>query len=201
VTLLNPGICSLTASQAGDGNYLAASPVSRTFDISTPNVIKDGSFETPAEPPGGGVEFTVGQHIGPWDVTQANVDLTTTFWQNADGAQSLDLAGLAPGAVSQTFTLQYTGAYTVKFQYAGNVGGAPVKKHMTVTANSPSWGSPVSVSKVFDTTGLSNANMGWKKGKLLFNGTAGQVITVTFTDTDGPTFYGMVIDAVAANAK
>ena len=184
MSLVGAGVCSLTASQAGNGNYTTATPVTQTFDVKTKNLVKDGGFESPKKPAGGGVDYNAGQKIGPWSVTSGSVDLTTLYWQNAAGSQSLDLAGLTSGAVAQTITLQWTGTYTVHFKYAGNSEGNPIRKHMTLTANAPTWGAPVTLSKTFDTTGHSDASMGWKSGKLTFAGTAGDVVTLSFADTE-----------------
>ena len=79
-----------------------------------------------------GTEYYAGQKMGPWLVTSGNVGLTTHYWQNAAGAQSLDLAGLTSGAVAQTITLQWTGTYTLQFKYAGNPEGKPIRKHMSL---------------------------------------------------------------------
>ncbi|HEX2909213.1 MAG TPA: choice-of-anchor A family protein [Chloroflexia bacterium] len=39
VTLLGPGICSITASQAGNAGYLPATPVTRTFNVAPSQVL------------------------------------------------------------------------------------------------------------------------------------------------------------------
>jgi hypothetical protein len=39
--------------------------------------------------------------------------------------------------------------------------------------------------------------MGWKAGKLTFGGTAGDVVTITFQDTDSATAFGSTLDAVS----
>ena len=49
VSLVGAGVCSLTASQAGNGNYIPATPVTQTFDVKTKNLVKDGGFESPQE--------------------------------------------------------------------------------------------------------------------------------------------------------
>lgn len=135
--------------------------------------------------------------MGRWAVTSGSVDLLNTYWQNASGVQSIDLAGLAPGTITQTLTLPYT----ARFKYAGNPEGLPVKKHMLVTADAPGCGSPVSISKVFDTTNTTISAMGWKSGKLTFSGTAGDVVTLTFQDTDNGTSNGIALDAISMTAS
>ncbi len=195
VTLVAPGTCSLTATQPGDDTRNPAAPVTRTFDVSTPNVAHDGGFEKPAEPDGGTI-FDAGHRMGPWHVTSGSVGLTTNYWQNIAGAQSVDLAGNSPGGISQTFTVAWPGTYAVRFHYAGNPDGTPVRKHLTVSAGG------VSLNKTFNTTGHTLAGMGWKSGTLRFTGTSGELVTLTFTDTDrGGTPYGMVLDDVTVIAR
>lgn len=195
VTLVAPGTCSLTATQPGDDTHNPAAPVTRTFDVYTPNVAHDGGFEKPAEPSGGTI-FDAGHRMGPWHVTSGSVGLTTNYWQNVAGAQSVDLAGNSPGAISQTFTLAWPGTYVVRFHYAGNPDGTPVRKHLTVSAGG------VTVRKTFNTTGHSLASMGWKTATLRFTGTQGELVTLSFTDTDhGGTPYGMVLDHVTVIAR
>ena len=145
--------------------------------------------------------LSAGQKIGPWLVPTGSVDLTLNYWQNAGGAQSVDLAGLTPGGVSQTVTLPSTGSYAARFHYAGNPECAPVAKHLLATANAPTWGSAVTLTKRFDTTGHSDADMGWKSGKLIFNGTAGDVVTLSFSDQSGGSPCGATLDTVTLKGQ
>ena len=137
-----------------------------------------------------------GQKIGPWSVTAGSVDLVNAVWQNAEGAQSIDLAGLTPGTITQTVVLTHSGKYTLKFQFAGNTAGAPAIKHMKVTAKAPKWASTLSVSKSFSTTGKSFSSMGWQTGTLTFTAKAGDAVKITFHDTDSATAYGMALDNI-----
>ena len=160
------------------------------------DLMKDGGFEAPIKPSGSSTTYKAGLKIGPWSVTAGSVDLLNTVWQNAAGTQSIDLAGSKPGTITQTVTLPSSGTYTLGFKFAGNPGGAPVIKHMQVSAMAPTWGARVSKSQAFSTSGKTRHAMGWKSGSLTFAGKAGNVVTITFHDTDTATAYGMALDSV-----
>ena len=57
------------------------------------------------------------------------------------------------------------------------------------------------LTKMFDTTGHTDVSMGWKWGKLTFAGSAGDVVTVSFADTDGATAWGTTLDGVSVTAR
>jgi choice-of-anchor C domain-containing protein len=201
VSLMGPGTCSLTASQAGNANYNAATPVTATFDVKTKNLVANGGFETPKLAAGSAATYTAPQKFGGWSVTSGSIDLLDLQWQNKAGNQSIDLAGNAPGTITRTMTLPYGGTYTLQFAYASNPDGAPTIKHMAITAYAPTWTFPVSEVKTFTDTGHTINSMGWKIGKMNFIANAGDVVTVTFQDTDVGTAFGMALDAVSMSAK
>lgn len=163
-------------------------------------LVKDGGFETPVvAPPGADHQtFTDGQNLGPWLVStpvgqtpgSGEVDLTNNLdFQPYEGKQSLDLNGLAPGAVSQTFETTRNTAYTVTYALAGNVDGPPAIKTGDVRID-----GQLFQKFSFDTTGKTKTNMGWVKHALTFVAT-GPSTTLTFESTT-PADFGPVIDDV-----
>ncbi|MGQ0701041.1 MAG: DUF642 domain-containing protein [Panacagrimonas sp.] len=83
----------------------------------------NGSFETPVL---GGVSAPSFQTIptngtiGAWAVVLGNVDVVGTFWDAADGAQSIDLNGQEPGAICQAFDTLAGTDYTLNFALSRN---------------------------------------------------------------------------------
>ena len=125
-----------SAPRTGDGMVTVA------YQLPTPkNLVKDGGFEQPAA--SGPVQTIAAPGtIGPWSVS-GSVDLVTAaYWQPAEGAQSVDLAGSAPGGVTYAFTAPYADDYKVTFKLAGNPDCAPVKKQVGVYWNGTLVSSP-----------------------------------------------------------
>lgn len=152
--------------------------------------IGNGSFETPQVPANTFTTVYTGGSIGPWTVTQGNVDhIGRGFWQAADGVQSVDLGGSTNGAVAQTVDTVPGLTYTVKFAVAGNPDGPPTVKTGRALVN----GQPA-LNFSFDITGKSRAAMGYQYKKFSFL-SLGTHATVEFASTSG-TAFGPVIDAV-----
>jgi choice-of-anchor C domain-containing protein len=150
----------------------------------------DGSFETPVVASNTFVTIFPGQPLGPWTVTSGNVDLIGAgFWQAADGVQSLDLDGGQAGAVSQTFATSPLFAYEVSFALAGNPVDLPVVKTGQVLVN-----GHVALNFSFDTTGKTEAHMGYVHREFAFQAT-GNATTIEFASTTAGAF-GAVIDDV-----
>ncbi len=131
VTLLAAGTCSITASQPGNANFSAATPVTQSFTV-MPNLVTNGGFETGS--------------LSPWTfvvdidgVAKATVALDSTT--AADGTTSAHVNVAAAGTQnyhiklsSKTFSLvagrQYIVSFWVKSDVAQTIqvaaqGGAP----------------------------------------------------------------------------
>lgn len=192
------GLAALTASPASAATREhIPGLVHSTQYCQGPSSPGEESFEQPIAPTRGFSTLRAGTAIGPWTVTQNNVDLIgKDFWQAADGNQSVDLSGSAypiEGAVARTFDTNtlplplYT--YVVTFCLAGNPQGGPSVKTGQVLLN----GTPVRDFS-FDTAGRSVSAMGYRAEKVTF-GAVGPTATVEFRSTT-PTAYGPVIDKV-----
>ncbi len=126
---------SATATADGDGN-----------------LVFNGGFERPVPENGSGITTT---DVWAWGVEAGNVDLYRSHWQPAEGAQSIDLNGLAVGTIGQDLPTTAGNTYTVRFAMAGNPDGQN-EKRMEVW-----WGNNLVDTAVFDARGHSRPNMGW----------------------------------------
>src|SRR6185437_3576563 len=90
-------------------------------------IIVDGDFTaTPEVDPF--QTLSSGASFGPWTVTSGSIDLIGNYWQAPPtGGHSVDLDGVAPGAISQTFTAP-AGTYELSFYLSGNPDGSPSTK-------------------------------------------------------------------------
>lgn len=150
----------------------------------------NGSFEEGPEP-GSFIELASGDaRVKGWTAGGAGVDYIGSLWQPGDALRrSVDLNHLGPGSVEQTIRTVPGATYKVAWAMAGNPGGAPANKTMTVTANG---GSAATYS--FDTRGKSFTNMGWLEKWYTFAVTTSTTV-LKFTSTT-PGAFGPVIDGV-----
>jgi choice-of-anchor C domain-containing protein len=161
----------LAGALAGSAAFVAAP----AYATSGP---ADGSFESPAVRPGTFQDFSAGQFIGPWRVTNGSVDLIGAgFWQAADGRQSLDLSGGSAGGVTQTFSTRPGVVYEVI--YAVFINGALAQNFS------------------FNIIGHTRANMGYVTRAVRFRA-IGVSTTVQFSSTTNSA-YGPVIDDVGVD--
>lgn len=179
---------SAAAAPAPEGSPPASPP-------SCQPTVPGDSFESPVVAPGTFTEPGAGAVIGPWTVTAVNVNLNGAgLYQAADGVQTLDLSGNAPGGVRRavpTVALPLPlFTYVVTYCLAGNPDGGPAVKTGVVQVN----GTPVQRFS-FDGTGKSRRDMGYQPQRVSFTAT-GASTDLEFRSTT-PTPYGPVIDKVA----
>ncbi len=192
-----PPVCALTLSIAAaqPAQARTAPPPPAPAPAPAP-LLSDGAFESPTVPPGAFIRYGTASSVGPWKVTQGNVDLAgANFWQAADGHQSLDLEGSEPGTVDQALSTRIGGCYTVTFALAGNPDGGPAVKRGFARVVENTLGHPtVQKNFAFSTAGKSRANMGYIPQRFRFRALA-PTATLTFSSTTGGG-YGPVIDRV-----
>ncbi|TDC22837.1 choice-of-anchor C family protein [Streptomyces sp. 8K308] len=146
-------MASVLASAAG-----AVSQASAASVLAEPN-FSNGGFEYPTIPNGYAQPLSAGQLIGPWVVGDSGVDLVReTYWEAAEGVQSIDLNANDPGRVSQTFATIPGLTYTVFYELAGNPtpGHPPAVKTGQILAD-----GQLVADFTFDTTGKTNVDMGY----------------------------------------
>ncbi|HEV8063979.1 MAG TPA: choice-of-anchor C family protein [Acidimicrobiales bacterium] len=164
--------------------------------VSTVNLLKNGSFETPTACPSAYVTFS-GSSVGltDWTVGLASIDLICGYWTSESGKQSLDLAGEASGEVLQTVQVVPGATYLLSWWMAGNpTGGQPVKTMHVF------WEGRLAKSLTFDTAGHSTTAMGWVHESLRVVATS-DFSVVAFADaTPDDSAYGAALDNVSLTA-
>ena len=157
------------------------------------SLVVNGGFENPP-----GIYpyqvFDSGTSVPGWVVESGTVEITAgTYWQAAEGAQSLDLNGIFEqiGTIYQDVATTPGQSYKVRFAYAGNPEcGSPTLK----TANA-FWNSQMLTNLSFDITGHTTTNMGW----LYYE----QSVTATSTNSrlrfqaTSSSFCGLTLDDVS----
>jgi choice-of-anchor C domain-containing protein len=158
--------------------------------VAAQNIVTNGSFETPTAPPGSFITFGAGATFGGWTVGIGSIDLVGTYWQAADGQQSVDLNGITTGSIFQDLVTTPGSLYTLSFAMAGNMDGGPVIKSMDVF-----WGALSLGTFLFDTTGRSAGAMGWQIFILPDLEATNAATRLTFRSNDGGAF-GPAVDDV-----
>jgi choice-of-anchor C domain-containing protein len=161
--------------------------------------VNNGSFETGTNP---GLFITLpsgdSTDIPGWTVTAGNIDYVGSYWTAQDGSRSLDMNGVVPGAISQSLTTVTGHTYAVNFYMAGNPDGALYGSPAVKTMNVDTGSTPTSYS--FDTTGHTDANMGWAPETYNFTA-SGTATPLTFTSTttgsQPATWFGPTLDNVS----
>jgi choice-of-anchor C domain-containing protein len=163
-------------------------------------VLVNGGFELGTDP--GATFITLGvlsTDIDGWTVTAGSIDYIGGYWQPSEGGRSVDMNGLAAGALSQTITGLIPGQnYVVSFDLAGNPDAGPTVK--TLNAITVSAGS---FSFTFDTTGSTRSDMGWLPQSFTFvAGATSELLTFASAVLAGgtpanPAAFGPALDNVS----
>jgi choice-of-anchor C domain-containing protein len=154
------------------------------------NLILDPNFAG-----GGGSFITINApgSTGPWTVG-GSVDVIGGYWQAPAGTGSVDLDGLFPGSVSQTFTAP-AGTYFLSFALSGNPDGGSSLKQVEVSV-----GNHAPVTYSFTTGTNTHNDMQYLTEGLLFSWTGG-TDTLTFQSLSDPgSPYGPVVGDVNVSA-
>jgi len=187
--------CVLDVATTGDPNAGLAEVTAQAYEATTPgNLVVNGGFELPSDGSSTYIEYAGGSTAIPgWTVGGNSVDVTSTsYWEADQGTQSLDLAGSAPGSVTQTVATTPGATYTLSWALAGNTNCGASVKTMDV-----GWNGTVVDAPTFDTTGHSNSSMGYVDEQVTVTAT-GPSSQITFADaTAGDTLCGPVLDNVA----
>jgi choice-of-anchor C domain-containing protein len=162
------------------------------------NLIVNGSFEEGPEIPRFGLAILQLENgstaITGWVVSQGNIDvLDSSFCKAADGKRSLDLNGVIPGAIRQTFKTRKGQKYRVTFALAGNPEHPPTVKKLQVSAGG------MAREFHFDTAGKAWNNMGWVRNRLEITAEADKTTLefLSLTDGDaGPALDDVVVMAI-----
>lgn len=175
--------------------FLAATLFAATVGAAQSATVTNGSFETNGFASG---SFTTldapDTSMTGWTVSSGSVDLINTYWAAQDGNYSVDMNGNAAATIIGSITgLVIGSAYELSFWLSANVDGAPVVKSIDAIVGGTSG------SYLFDSTGLTNAGLGWKKFTLLFTAASTTEI-LTFSSTTGGDFFGPALDNITVSA-
>jgi choice-of-anchor C domain-containing protein len=162
-----------------------APPETASQDAPPVNLLVNGSFEEGPYVDDWGVPLDPGSTAMPgWVVTHGQIDYITNLWNAADGGRSLDLNGSpGVGGVAQTFATRAGQRYRVTFALAGNPTGDVTLMSLAVSA------AGQSQAFTFDTTGMSDDNMGWEDTTWEFVATGDQT-TLEIYSADGSNPWG-----------
>jgi choice-of-anchor C domain-containing protein len=167
----------------------AGALLSAASQASAASVITDGDFSSPS----GGGSFTTynGGMFGPWTVNNS-VDLIGAYWQAPTaGGGSVDLDGVSPGGVSQTFTAA-PGEYELTFFLSANPDGGLGAKSVDVSVGG--------VDKTFTysiTSATTHADMNYVEETLEFFNAGTSTLSFNSKDVGSP--YGPVIGGVSVS--
>ncbi len=81
------------------------------------NLLTNGDFEDGPKITQQWITFSAGsKHLPGWEIIRGDVDIVEdSFWTPAEGKRSLDLNGLEPGAIRQSFLTEKNKKYRVQF--------------------------------------------------------------------------------------
>jgi choice-of-anchor C domain-containing protein len=164
------------------------------------SLITNGSFESGIDP-GSFQMLNTGDStsLTGWTIGSGNIDYIGSYWKASDQNRSLDLNGLVPGSIFQTFNGLVAGqSYIVTFDLAGNPAGGPQPKYITASTNETTFNAS------FDSSSHSPGSMGWTSESFTFVA-SGTSDTLTFASAtilvsgngDFPTAFGPALDNVS----
>jgi choice-of-anchor C domain-containing protein len=166
------------------------------------DLIVNGGFETPVLTPGQSQTLSAGDSsMAPWVLTAGSVDVVQNgYWPANQGNNSIDLNGVSPGTIQQTFATNPGVTYALTFAYACNADVVDVDHslftgigHVTVSGASTLLDTTVSHS------GSSRANMSYQiySGNFVANSSS---TTLQFQDASNAGTHGLVLDSVSVNS-
>jgi choice-of-anchor C domain-containing protein len=171
-------------------------PVTYSWNInpaSGGNLLINGSFELGPDA-GQFASLDAGSMaLTGWTITRGNIDDIAAFWQAADGQHSLDMNGSTAGTIAQTFATTPGQVYEVTFNLAGNPTDPNTSIHgVHVSAAAQSQDFHI------DSTGRSQADMGWTPESFQFTATDTSTM-LAFSGLD-QSLWGAALDNVSVNA-
>ena len=155
------------------------------------NEVPNGSFETPATPPSGWNTYSQGQTFGGWTVGVGDIDHVGTYWQAADGTQSVNLNGNGQGSIYRDLATSAGQDYELRFAMAANGDSSPFTATVHVF-----WDGAEIATPEFEAGGHSLSDMGYERHT--YRVTATQTVTrLAFASGNASSgVYGPVVDDV-----
>ena len=159
-------------------------------------LLADGGFETPkVNPHKKARTLRAGNPaLATWRIISGSVNVQT-YWPAAEGRHTLDLNGISPGTIEQSFATTPGQVYQLAFDYGNNPDGRALTAGATVTVT----GAGTLLSQQIAHAGSTPQDMKYTH----FSGTFvanSATTTLQFASTT-PGAYGIVLDAVAVTAE
>jgi choice-of-anchor C domain-containing protein len=166
------------------------------------DLMLNGGFETPALTQGQSKTLSASDpSMAPWVIAAGSVDVVQNgYWPAYQGNNSIDLNGVSPATIQQTFATNPGTTYVLTFAYACNADVVDVDHsvftgigHLTITGASTLLDTTVSHS------GSSRANMNYEifSGNFVANSSS---TTLQFQDVSNSGNHGLVLDNVSVNS-
>lgn len=158
-------------------------------------LITNGSFELGNTSGAFSTVSAGGTDITGWTVDAGSVDYISSYWAASDGVRSIDIAGSAIGALSQSFATTAGQSYVISFDLSSNPDlSGPRDLLVSIDGGAPN------VFTHPGSTGSDAAGMNWTAQSFSFLA-GGPSTTITFT-TNGTAqgVFGPALDNVAAIA-
>jgi hypothetical protein len=179
---------------AGGGNAIRLDLES----LQTPmrlGLLPGGGFETPkALGRNKARTLAAGGHpLGSWQITAGSVNVQR-YWPVAERRQTLDLNGVAPGTIEQSFATIPGQVYQLLFDYGNN----PDARGRTATATVTVTGAGTLLSEMIAHAGSRPRDMKYTRFLGAFRADS-PVTTLRFASTT-PGAHGIVLDAVSVTA-
>ncbi len=152
------------------------------------DAIADGGFNATPTPNADANTLFAGEMAGSWLITTGSIEVRGTDWQaSPNGGKPLDLNGLEPGSIEQSFTTVPGGQYELSFALAGNFrGGANDTVSMQIDR-----GAETVALQVQHQDGWSKDNLGWQQQTVSFTATA-NTTTIALSSTT-PGMFGAIV--------
>ena len=131
--------------------------------------------------------------LAPWRITAGSVDVQT-YWPAEEGGQTIDLNGVSPGTIEQSFATIPGQVYQLLFYYANNPDLCAGTATATVTVTGPG----TLLSQVLAHAGSTLKDMAFTPFLATF--VANSATTTLHFASTTPGAYGVVLDAVSVTA-
>lgn len=158
------------------------------------NIVSNGGFELPALAASTDVYAAGSGSLPNWTISgTSGIDhVRSTFWQSAEGIQSISLNWTSPSAIEQTLVTVPNQKYLLTFSLAAE---RPTV-NATIRTIDILWGGNTVDSLSINPAGNTDANMGWQIFSYIVTGTGSDALKFASTVPGG---YGPTLDGVSVN--
>ena len=167
------------------------------------DIVSNGSFELGTNGPASGNFATIpgsSSAIADWSVVGGSIDWINGYWQASQGTHSIDLNGVAAGAIQQTITTVIGQAYVLTFDLSANpdhLDAHPDSRALVAAAGLTNGVFTYN----FDAPPNSKTNMNWASSYSLYFVADSTSTLLSFTSAAPQNCcYGPALDNVAVTA-